>query len=602
MPTALLRAKFPQILTSLALALTHSEAEAPLLRSSIGCLESLVVAQDSAAWALPQTEIGPRRAVGGLLAIATDHRPKVRKVAQDALTKILKNPPPSPSLDHPVADMCAETALRSLSENARNASKKSKSRNHVHEEHSPSLIHALQLVKTVANASGGWPSRKMDSLCDALLNISKSNNEYLTMAAFEVFEAIFAGMADEFSSPKLPRLLEVILDLQPSSNDSQLLPPWIAVLSRGYDVSAQVDPDETFLKLPQVFETISSFLSSMSHNIRISASECLISFLANCIPPNAILEPSVYDENTLEKLCAVISNLLSVKYQAAWVEVFNIITASFDALKWRSAPLLNDAVRVIGDLRGSDSFNGKKEADAVLGTAVEVIGPEAVLTILPLNLADPKPCLPGRVWLVPILRDHVVNTNLVHFKNEFVPLSQSLFQRVIDHGQAEKTMEIKIYETMVHQIWSILPGYCNLPLDLPVAFDQAFAELLSNLLYQQTDLRVNICKALQLLVETSKDIMNLESSEENVFVLARISKADAKKNIEYLASLAENLLAVLFNVYSQTLPQFRGYILQCVNAYLSIMGEKVCELRNPGAKQVTYSTLFRRLSKLSAGL
>ena len=515
------------------------------------------------------------------MTIATDHRPKVRKAAQDALTKILKHPPPSPSLDHPVADVCAETALLSLSENARTASKKSKGRGYAHEEHSPSLIHSLQLVKTVANASGGWPSKKIDSLCDVLLNLSKSSNEYLTMTTFEVFEAIFAGMANEFSSSKLPRLLEVIVDLRPSQKDSQLLPPWLSVISRGYDVSAQIDSDETFQKLPQVFETISSFLSSMSYNSQVSTSECLISFLTNCIPSNAILEFSVFDEKTLEKLCAMIVNLLSVKYQTAWTEVFNVVTASLNALRWRSAPLLNEAIRTIGDLRGSDSFNGKKEADAVLGTAVEMMGPEAVLAILPLNLAEPKAGAPGRAWLLPILRDHVVNTNLMHFKNEFVPLSQSLFQRVMDHGQAEKTMEIKIYETMVHQIWSILPGYCNLPLDFSSAFDQAFAELLSNLLYQQTELRVDICKALQLLVETNKDLMNSGSSEASPFVLARISKADAKRNIDYLASLAENLLAVLFNVYSQTLPQFRGYILQCINAYLSITGERVCVIRNP---------------------
>ena len=579
-PAALLRSKFSQILTSLAPALTHADAEAPLLRSSIGSLESLVVAQDSAAWALPQTEIGPRRAVGGLLTIATDHRPKVRKAAQDALTKILKNPPPSPSLDHPVADMCAETALRSLSDIAQSTSKKSKGRNHALEEHSPALIHALQLVKTVANASGGWPSRKIDSLCEVLLNISKSSNDYLTMAAFEVFEAIFAGMANEFSSSKLPRLLEVIVDLQPSQNDSQLLPPWIAVISRGYDVSAQIEPDDTFQKLPQVFDMISGFLSSMSHNIRISASECLISFLANGIPPNAIIGPSVYDEKALERLSAAVVNLLSVKYQAAWMEVFNVLTAALDTFKWRSAPLLNDAVRTIGDLRGSDTFNDKKEADAVLSKAVEVMGPEAVLAILPLNLANPRTGVPGRAWLLPILRDHVVNTNIAHFQSEFVPLSETLFQHVINHGQAEKTMEIKIYETMVQQIWSILPGYCNLPLDLSVAFDQGFAELLSNLLYQQTELRVDICKALQLLVDTNKETLNPQNPKEDLFIRARISKADAKRNVEYLATFAENLLAVLFNVYSQTLPQFRGYILQCINAYLSITGEKVSKLHS----------------------
>ena len=466
-PAPLLRSKFSQILTSLAPALTHPEAEAPLLRSSIGCLESLLVIQDAQAWALPQTQISPRRAVAGLLTIAVDHRPKVRKRAQDALSKILKNPPPSPSLDHPAADMCAETALRTLKDiaDATGKSKKHKSQRDG-QHHEPGLIHALQLIKTIATSSGGWPSRKIDSLCELLLNISKSSNEYLAMTAFEVFEVIFAGMADEVSSVKLPRLLEVISELQPSKNDSQLLPPWIAVLSRGYDVSAQINPDETFQKLPDLFVMISNFLSSPSYNIRISASECLISFMANCIPDNVLLDPSIFDEKVLEKLAKTATDLLSIKFQAAWMEVFNVLGAIFEALRWRSAPLLSSVVRTIGELRGNESFAGKKEADAVLAKAIRAMGPDSVLEILPLNLPKPAPGQPGRVWMLPILRDSVSNTCLAHFRSDMVPLSEAIFQRVLEHGDAEKTMEIKVFETVVQQVWSILPGYCDLPLDL----------------------------------------------------------------------------------------------------------------------------------------
>lgn len=468
-PPPLLQSKFSEILTSLARALTHSEAEAPLLRSSIGCLESLLVVQDAQAWALPQSEISPRRAVAGLLTIAVDHRPKVRKRAQEALTKVLNSRPPkspSVSLDHPAADMCAETALKSLRDIA--AAGKSKKHKRDGQNHEPGLIHALQLIKTIATASRGWPSRRIDALCELLLNISKSSNEYLAMAAFDIFEIIFAGMAEDeaSASSKLPRMLEIIAELQPSQNDSQLLPPWIAVLSRGYDVAAQVSPEETFQKLPDLFSMISKFLSSSSHNIRISASECLISFLVNCIPSSVLLEPSIYDEKVLEKLAKTVNDLLSVKYQGAWMEVFNVVAAMFDALRWRSAPLMNNTVKTIGDLRGNDSFAGKKEADAVLAKAIRAMGPDNVLEILPLNLAKPVAGQPGRAWLLPIMRDSVSNTRLAHFRSELVPLSELMFQRVLDHGDAEKTMEVKIYETLVQQTWAALPGYCDLPLDL----------------------------------------------------------------------------------------------------------------------------------------
>ena len=575
-PAPLLRSKFSQILTNLAPALTNPAADAPLLRSSIGCLESLLKAQDAPAWALPQTQIGPRRATAGLLSLAVDHRPKVRKRAQDALTDVLKNPPPSPSLDHPAADLCAETALRSLSELAAATGKSRKDKRHEKEgTHEPGLMHALQLVKTIAAASGGWPSKKIEPLCEVLMNVSRSSNEYLTMASFEVFEVIFEGMADEVSSSKLPRLMEVISELKPSQNDSQLLPPWIAVLSRGYDVSAQVDPEDTFQKLPAVFEMIAGFLASPSHNIRVSASECLISFVANCIPESVILEPSIYDEKTLEKLAKLASDLLSVKFQSAWMDVFNVLSAMFDSLKWRADPVMGEIVKVVGELRGNDSFNGKKEADEVLGKAVEAMGPEAVLNILPLNLAKPKAGQAGRAWLLPILRDHVTNTRLAHFKLEFVPLSEIMFQRVLDNAGAEKSMEIKIFETLVQQIWALLPGYCDLALDVTESFDQGFAELLSNLLYKQTELRVDVCRALQALVESNQAVLAIGSEEKDVLLQHRVSKTVARKNLDYLAGFAGNLLAVLFNVYSQTLPQYRGYILQCINAYLSITPEQV---------------------------
>ena len=136
-------------------------------------------------------------------------------------------------------------------------------------------------------------------------------------------------------------------------------------------------------------------------------------------------------------------------------------------------------------------------------------------------------------------------------------------------------MEIKIFETLVQQIWSILPGYFTLCRDVSESFDQEFAELLANLLYSQTELRTDICKALQALVESNNDIASVDDGEEDFLLQCRISKATAQKNLEHLSSFAANLLAVLFNVYSQTLPHHRGYILQCINAYLSITPEEV---------------------------
>ena len=546
----------------------------------MGCLETLLLSQDSAAWSLPQTQISPRGAIAGILSLAIDHRPKVRKRAQDAVIKILRNPPPSPSLDHPAADMCAETALHSLRDLSQDISKKNRGRSSVQDEQYPDLIHALQLVKALAAASAGWPSKRIDSLCEILLNISKSNSEYLAISSFEVFETIIVGMARSASSSKLARLLEAISELQPSRNDTQLLPPWIAVVARGYDVCAQTEPNETFAKLPELFQMISGFLTSPSHNIRISASECLTSFAATCIPQNVIVEPSAYDEKILEKIGKIVTDLLTVKYQSAWLEVFGILSSLFKALRWRSAPYLNQTIKLVGDLRGNDAFNGKKEADEILSHAINAAGPEVVLSIIPLNLDGSRPSEPGRAWLLPLLRDNVHNATIKHFKTELVPLSDHMSQRVSDHGKAQKTMEVKLFETVVSQIWSVLPGYFTLPLDLLESFDQQLAEMLANLLYQQTNLRNDLCKALEALVESNRQIALVEDGQDDLVQQHRISKEMAKTNLEHLSSFAGNLLAVLFNVYSGTLPHHRAFVLQCINVYLKITPEKVSTLRS----------------------
>lgn len=569
-PQPLLRSKFTQILTLLAPVLLMQDAEPILLRTSIGCLESLLLAQDAPSWELGVTQIGPRRAVAGLLNLSLDPRPKVRKRAQDALKRVLKNPPPSPSLDHPAADMCAGTALKNLEDLAGKAVQARKGKKLAATTHDPALIHALQLVKTVAAASGGWPSTKIESLCELLLSIAKTGNEYMTMAGFEIFEMIFEGMSDEVSSAKLPRLMEIISELRPAANDTQLVPPWLAILSRGFDVSAQVEPDETFQKLPELFAMVAQFLESHSENIRISASECLVSFMANCVPQQVIVEPSIYDEKILDKVVKTAESLLTVQFQAAWLQTFNVMGAMFTSLRWQSYPRMLNITRTIGEIRENPSFHKKKEADEVIGQAVQAMGPEAVLSVLPLNIVKPVKGQNGRAWMFPILRDYTSNTNLAHFKKEMVPLSELMFQKVLDHGEAEKTMEIKIYETLVQQTWSILPGYCDLPLDLPEAFDQSFAEMLANLLYKQVNLRLDVCRALKVLIESNQAIASIGEDEDDFLLQSRVSRDAAKSNLAYLGQFAGNMLAVMFNVYTQTLPQSRGPILQTINAFLSI--------------------------------
>ncbi len=117
------------------------------------------------------------------------------------------------------------------------------------------------------------------------------------------------------------------------------------------------------------------------------------------------------------------------------------------------------------------------------------------------------------------------------------------------------------------------------------SFDQSFAELVSNILYKHVEQRSDICKALQALVETNEAVLALEGPEDDLVLQRRISKAEARRNLDHLAAFGRNLLAVLFNVYSETLPQFRGFMLKCINTYLRITPVPVRSPRDQGMRR-----------------
>lgn len=81
---------------------------------------------------------------------------------------------------------------------------------------------------------------------------------------------------------------------------------------------------------------------------------------------------------------------LTTRYQLAWREVFRFLGALFLALRERANPLFLDAIKVVDGMRATEGFEGKAEAEAVIGAAVTGVGPEAVLKVLPLNLENER--------------------------------------------------------------------------------------------------------------------------------------------------------------------------------------------------------------------
>ncbi|GEQ69724.1 hypothetical protein JCM33374_g3398 [Metschnikowia sp. JCM 33374] len=592
-PKALLKQKFAPILTKLAPVLTSPGADASLVKSSIGSLETLLLAQDNQQW-LSTGNVSPKRALVGMLELSFDPRPKVRKRAQEAVQKILSNPPPSPSPLHNSAGLCADLALQRLVSLIESAPKSKK--HSTNKESNSAIIHTLQLITAITSANA-WPADKVDSLCDILLDVSRTSDQYMVSSAFSAFDGLFSSMSHEIDIDRFTRVLDIIFDLKPPVDDTHLAASWLAVVANGFQSFAKLSPEICLGKIQKIVPSISDFLASETKDIYISASQCLIAIISESIPDNFLLQPSQTNGITAEiyeNVDEVISfiaefiekELLSIKYQHATKEILEVASAAVTKLRTRSNPDFIAILDIVGQWRSNEveNFPHNKEAEDFIAACVSTMGPEVVLSSLPLNLTASNKNEPGRAWLLPILRDNVRFASLSYYQQNILPLVE-FFGEKINAAANKDSMHIKIFQTIVDQVWDLLPHFSDLPKDLPTAFTDEFAASLADLLYSNVELRVVICNALRLMVESNLAYASGALADDQL-IQEEFPIERANENVAYLASKASNILSVLFNVFSSTLPETRSFVVETINVYLQIIPkadlevtfDKVCGL------------------------
>lgn len=596
-PKGLLKSKFSEILTKLAPSLSNPEADAPLVRSTIGALETLLLAQDHQQWVNglnSNAAVSPKRALVGLLELSFDPRPKVRRRAQDAVKELLSHPPASPSPYHVASGLCAELAMnrlvqlmqeRSKSKNTKKNSKNSKNDNS--NNNNSQIIHNLQLITSITS-SNAWPSEHVSTLCDVLLEVSKTSDQYLVSLAFTAFEGLFKSMTNEIDLDRFTNVLDVIFDLKPPVNDSHLAASWLAVVAKALEGFSSLSPQGCIERIHKIVPIIASFLLSEVKDIYSSALQCLIAIVNQTIPDNFLLQPTATNGisgEIFESMDDLITffgefiegELLSIKYQHATAEILEFLSSTILKLRTRANPYLLNSIKIVGEWRTNEtnSFQYNKEAEDVVSASISTLGPDVVLSILPLNLSGNTGGAPGRAWLLPLLRENVRFANLQFYKDSILPLVP-FYETKIAELTNKESMHNKIFQTIIDQVWSLLPHFCDLPKDLITAFDDKLAAEFSNLMYSNVELRVPICHSLKLLVE-SNIVYSEGALADDLLIQEELLIEQSKKNLEYLSLKAANILSVLFNVFSSTLPGSRNFVLETIDAYLQIIPQSDLE-------------------------
>lgn len=476
-------------------------------------------------------------------------------------------------------------------------------------------IWVCALLKMIAQ---DIPPKCAAPLVKELLHLPSLQNPFLTVAVFDVFSSLFAThtasadsarahvaalnapAAEQKAAPDAAMLQETVAalrnpDIVPPHTDVQTLPSYFALLEACMVAYARLgDGSEAWRLVPQAWDDIlalglsaKSDASRNAQEVRTAARNAMLALLRYCIPDAAVLEAQTSKKAPFAKLIASLKDALgrhALHYGHSRADILAVLAGLVSRLRYAPAPgampaaesLTMDLVEDVAVLRSQKGFDARPEADLVLGAAIEACGPEAFLARLPLLLLDenkrPNTKGTGRAWLLPLLREHITNTNLGHFVTELVPLSEALFElRVACETNGAKPVEAKVFEALIDQIWACFPAYCELARDVDTALTPQFLELLLNVLRTQSALRPSVLKGLELLVQRSTALAASTAPPAQLTRQFGVDQAAGKRFLAHLQAMSGTLLAALFNLLAELPAQARGYVMECISTYLGIL-------------------------------
>uniref|UniRef100_A0A8C5MNI8 RRP12-like protein n=1 Tax=Leptobrachium leishanense TaxID=445787 RepID=A0A8C5MNI8_9ANUR len=536
------------------------------VRWIVSSLAILLRKQDLSAWSYPST----LQVYHGLLSFTVHAKPKIRKSAQLGICSVLKGSEfmfgETAPVHHPAAPSTAKFCIQEIEKSGGS-------------KEATTTLHMLTLVKDLLPC---FPVSVVKTCCETLLKVMTLNNVLITAGAMQAFHALFSAnsSASVLTAELNAQIITALYDYLPNENDLQPLLAWLAVMEKAHINLSRLNGELCLGHLPRLFTTAMNCLLSPHGQVVTAAAKTLKSLLTECVGPNAASIGSVSSSPSsgpavhLCKMFKVVEEGLSYKFHASWPYVLQLLQTFFEAAGKSCHPFMKKCLQTLADLRVSSHFPYPADLDRAVGAAVESMGPEVVLKTVPLQIDGTEDLgdFP-RSWLVPVIRDHVKNTELGFFTRYFLPLAVRVKNRAVELTQARRNLEAKICETLQWQIWTMLPGFCTKPTDVTVAFKD-IARSLGLAISDRPDLRLTVCQALRTLIS--------KGCEEEA------DKAEVGR-------FAKNFLPILFNVYSQPPAAGEGVasklpVLDTLKAYLSITEQQVSFLEKASCKMTEADT------------
>jgi ribosomal RNA-processing protein 12 len=234
------------------------------------------------------------------------------------------------------------------------------------------------------------------------LTLPRLGNPYLSQAAYSILSDLFtasttAGTASAVE--QIPAVIHAVLEAPPPKSDNAISPSWIRVLGDAMVAYHVADTSACATEFNTVWKTVWSYFETNHPPTRKAVAESL-ALLTRCITPAMLQQASLTGgeagKSSLQGIISQITKALdSLAFAPAMQELLSVISALVSNLNIRIDPgkpataaeaLLMPLVSKVADLRIQKNFEHKEAADAVISTAMRVVGPAVLLAAIPLNL------------------------------------------------------------------------------------------------------------------------------------------------------------------------------------------------------------------------
>ncbi|XP_076630716.1 RRP12-like protein [Colletes latitarsis] len=481
-----------------------------VLRHGIHCLSLLLQALEMAAWSDSST----MQVLDVFLSFSIHSKPKIRKAAQAGICAILKGSEmmsdEKPPRYHPAASQIAKHCINQLQINSEPGG-------------ITSVLHMLTLLKDIVSHLPKW---HVKVICEAMLKIMTLKNVLITSCCLQTFHGLFVSRPTDATLPtqRNAQIISALYDYQPPPTDSQPTLAWLTVMQEAHLNLAQNSLNLCAAILPKMLEKCvglwmsdrSEVISGTSNTIKILLQDCVSKMCEN---QDQVKKYKVI----IDQVIVMVHKALSYQYLEAWYHILHLIALLFQITgKWKCMKLV-DLLKSVADLRDSYHFASKNDAEYAIGAAIKSMGPETVLNLIPLKVADNTINL-KRSWLLPLLKDCITRGSIAFFTESLLPLATTCEMK------AREQVGGKTYEFLLAQIWAIFPSICQNAVDVKDNFKN-IARLLGVTFNDKKDLRLYVMSAIRKLITRAVEDNNEEDKAE-------------------LAQYAKNYLPIFLNLYT----------------------------------------------------